>query len=266
MPPTSTIPESILALLPEDAKLAIASAQVGPTDAEKTAYCASCRRHTGPQTPLCDRCTMQGLLAAIALLGEAITGTNEPADSQRRVATITEPDTRTAQEFVETWDRGDLVTTVELGGLGPGYEQAIQMLAVELVRDNLGKPLPAPESAEADSWGDDTVRKHDEAAGGFSGAQVGAAKGLAYRILHHGWGATLDSMREHDLDRIITVSKHWPQAAESTQPETPAVPSIDYEAGVTAETPVLDGFEDERHHPDAQQSDGDDLTAPASQQ
>lgn len=72
--PSTTIPAAILDLLPEDAKLAVVSAQVGPTDAEKTAYCAKCRRHTGPQTPLCDRCTMLGLLAAIALLGEKLIG------------------------------------------------------------------------------------------------------------------------------------------------------------------------------------------------
>ena len=40
----------------------------------------------------------------------------------------------TAAELVAAWDRGDLVPTIEMGGLGPGYEQAIQVLMIELLR------------------------------------------------------------------------------------------------------------------------------------
>ena len=45
-----------------------------------------------------------------------------------------------------------------MGGLGPGYEQAIQVLAIEIVRDNLDSPLPKGVTA----WGDSTVRRIDK--------------------------------------------------------------------------------------------------------
>lgn len=114
-------------------------------------------------------------------------------------------------DMLAKWDEGELVWTVEMGGLGPGYEQAIQTAVIEIIRDNVGKELPAPSDAE--DWGDDTLRKHNASLGGMSGAQAGAAKSLAYRILRDGHEATLDSIRAHDKDRLTMVSKSWPQAA-----------------------------------------------------
>ena len=125
------------------------------------------------------------------------------------------PETWSAVELVAAWDRGDSLWTVEMGGLGPGYEQAIQVAMIEIVRDNIDKPLPVPE--DADSWGDDTLRKHSSALGGLSGAQAGAARSLAYRILKNGYGPTLDSMRQHDKERLTQVSSNrWPHAAVSS--------------------------------------------------
>lgn len=118
----------------------------------------------------------------------------------------------TVADVLATWDRGESIWSVEMGGLGPGYEQAIQILIVELLRDYSGKTLPDPESKEAESWGDDTVRRIDAQVGGYSGAQVGAAKGVAFRILKNGYHQTLESMREHDSDRLIQVSNAWPRA------------------------------------------------------
>ena len=46
----------------------------------------------------------------------------------------------TAAEMVETWDTGELVWSISMGGLGPGYEQAIQVLAIELMRDLVADP------------------------------------------------------------------------------------------------------------------------------
>ena len=43
----------------------------------------------------------------------------------------------TAREQVERWDAGQSIWTLEMGGMGPGYEQAIQVLAIEITRDNL---------------------------------------------------------------------------------------------------------------------------------
>lgn len=120
------------------------------------------------------------------------------------------------KDFVEMWDSGNPFTTVEMGGLGPGYEQAIQIMTVEIVRDYLGKPLPTKDDedqTEYENFGDATIRKHDDAVGGISGAMAGAAKFLAYRILRDGYAATIESMRKHDENRLIVVSRWFPQAA-----------------------------------------------------
>jgi len=125
-----------------------------------------------------------------------------------------------AREQVRRWDAGDSIWTTEMGGIGPGYEQAIQVAAIELTRDNLGRPLPEPESKEAKTWGDDTLRRVESM--GLSGAQWGAARQLAYRWLRDGPAATHNQTPE---DRRILASNTWPhlnpQRAETpVQPET----------------------------------------------
>ena len=112
---------------------------------------------------------------------------------------------QTAQELIEHWDNGYTVWTIEMGGMGPGYEQAIQLLFIELVRDHIGKPLPTDDLY--DTWGNDTVRRIDQSCGGFSGAQVGAAKQIAYRMLRDGPQQFKESIPK---DRCIQVSKFFP--------------------------------------------------------
>jgi hypothetical protein len=120
-----------------------------------------------------------------------------------------------AKEQLRRWDAGDSIWSIELGGLGPGYEQAIQIAAIEIVRDNLGKPLP--DEKNWSTWGDHTISRIDQrlpdgkwSCGGFSGAQVGAAKQLAHKWLKDGPAALL---KEVPNDRHIQVSKFWPRAA-----------------------------------------------------
>lgn len=117
----------------------------------------------------------------------------------------------TIDEVVSRWDAGESLWSVEMGGLGPGYEQAIQVLIFELLRDNNGRDLPLPGSLAIQSWGDPTVSRIDNACLGFSGAQVGAARSIAYRMLSKGYDAVLDEMRAHDAKRLIQVSNHWPR-------------------------------------------------------
>lgn len=117
-----------------------------------------------------------------------------------------------AREQLRRWDEGRSIWSIEMGGLGPGYEQAIQVLAIEIVRDNIDKPLPA-ETAYQDKWGDATVTRIDKACFGFSGAQVGAAKFLAYKWMSEG-PANIQEVPELK-DRHIQVSKLWPRAEET---------------------------------------------------
>ena len=121
-----------------------------------------------------------------------------------------------AKEQLRRWDAGDTIWSIEMGGLGPGYEQSIQILAIEIVRDNLDKPLPDEGSAWS-RWGDETVTRIDKklpdgtySCGGFSGAQVGAAKNLAFHWLKEGPAKLLQGVSD---DRHIQVSKFWPRVA-----------------------------------------------------
>ena len=111
-----------------------------------------------------------------------------------------------AKEFVSSWDRGDSVWSIEMGGLGPGYEQAIQVCFVEIVRDHCDLPLPEGKSYRM--WGDDTINRidKDNACGGFSGAQVGAAKQLAFRLIRDG----AEWLKDVPQERKILVSNFWP--------------------------------------------------------
>lgn len=118
----------------------------------------------------------------------------------------------TAKDALEAWDRGETLFTIEMGGLGPSYEQAIQILIFEIIRDNLETTLPEQEKSEESrnfysTFGDSTVTRIDEKMGGYSGAMVGAAKQVAYRALRNGWSQTIDSV---PADRRIQVEKKVP--------------------------------------------------------
>jgi hypothetical protein len=121
----------------------------------------------------------------------------------------------TAAEWLRRWDAGEGVWTIEMGGLGPGYEQAIQVCVAEIIRDNIDKPLPEGKFGE---WGDATIERVDAKdpetgkykLGGLSGAQVGAAKQLAFHFLANGPAKTLEKV---DRDRWTQVSNFWPKAS-----------------------------------------------------
>ena len=121
---------------------------------------------------------------------------------------------KTAAEALHKWDAGGPVFTIELGGLGPGYEQAIHVLVFELIRDYKDSPLAnfAPEDRDAWSrWGEPAVDRLNETCG-FSGAQVGAAKNYAYQVLKHGWRHMV--MQAPD-DRLIQVSRSFPHPPDA---------------------------------------------------
>lgn len=108
-------------------------------------------------------------------------------------------DADTPAELVAAWDAGLLVPTIEMGGLGPGYEQALQIAFLELLR--LGKEGFAQAAARDRVLGDAKLA--------LSGAQASAATHLARTVL------TLGSMRAtrgqlNERGRWIMVSKAWP--------------------------------------------------------
>ncbi len=132
-----------------------------------------------------------------------------------------DPIPETVADAVAAWDRGDSVFTVEMGGMGPGYEQCIHIAAFEIMRvwdgkfptgehwaDDLGKDRAEELNAIADA----EIKKLNYL--GFSGAQVGAAKSLASCVCRRGYRA---AMREEEVkDRLIQVSKNFPRAEAET--------------------------------------------------
>lgn len=130
---------------------------------------------------------------------------------------MSEPET--VKEAIELWDKGGILWTIECGGFGPGYEQALQVGVIELLRALMDKPLPDP---PPNDWGDKELSEASRRCNlGLSGSQAGAIKWLAYAALRDGWKARNDRFREKckekgEEDRMIQISKHWPAAPELT--------------------------------------------------
>lgn len=122
----------------------------------------------------------------------------------------------TAADLVAAWDRGETIWSVSMGGLGPGYEQAIQVMAVEFARAGIGSTLPdGDDEQKSDAWRaicDQVMQRIDSQIGGASGAQYGAASWLSYQWVHGGGPADLmRRCRERDAERAIQVSSHFPK-------------------------------------------------------
>ena len=125
-----------------------------------------------------------------------------------------------ATEWLKRWDAGDIVWTIEMGGMGPGYEQAIQITAAEVVRyltlNNVDCSEGTPEGwKELDDeidrwlWQNETVKKL-----GLSGAQAGAAKNLAVFICKLGPAGVMAD--ERVKDRHIQAMRSFPVAFEAS--------------------------------------------------
>lgn len=111
----------------------------------------------------------------------------------------------TAAEAVERFDDGETVFTVEMGGLGPGYEQAIQALVFEILRRHEEVPVDEDGTVPSD-WARDTVQDADRELdlGGVTGAMAGAARHLAARYIRNGYRRTIDAAPD---DRVIQVRR-----------------------------------------------------------
>lgn len=113
----------------------------------------------------------------------------------------------TAAEWLRRWDAGETVWSVEMGGLGPGYEQCIQITAAEIVRFCLANAITENRQEHAFRHMHEcpTVK-----ALGLSGAQAGAALHLAFALLDRGPAGI---MVEVDAERRIQVCRVFPADA-----------------------------------------------------
>lgn len=116
----------------------------------------------------------------------------------------------TAREALAAWDRGDIVWTIEMGGLGPGYEQCIAITTMEAIRAFVHCPeqlINAPDNGTLNRRLDEALWANARVKGlGLSGAQAGAAKNLAYHALKNGWRATLLTV---EPERRIMISDQF---------------------------------------------------------
>lgn len=123
----------------------------------------------------------------------------------------------TIDEMIAKWDAGEPVQSLEMGGIGPGYEQAIQILMMEILRDERDTDTTGDRSQY---WADATVARCDKPCLGFSGSQVGAAKSLAWGFLEHGPDGFWDHLEKVAPERrkdMIFVSNKFPQAPAKGQ-------------------------------------------------
>jgi hypothetical protein len=123
-----------------------------------------------------------------------------------------------AVDWLARWDAGRSVHSIEMGGLGPGYEQCIQIMAAEVVRYLIEHKVDAATEYADDRW--PSLRDAIDTwlfsntkikALGVSGAQVGAAYSLATKIYRDGPRVVMNV--PEIKDRHIQVSKNFPSMA-----------------------------------------------------
>ena len=129
------------------------------------------------------------------------------------------------EKMLAAWDGGDTVWSIELGGLGPGYEQAIQVAAIEFARackDMEGIiPNDRASTERFRTRCNERLHEIDDQLGGLSGAMMGAATWLAWQWCFNGGPDALQvRAKEQGKDKnSILISKAWPKVQELAEQE-----------------------------------------------
>ena len=122
----------------------------------------------------------------------------------------------TVHEQIRRWDAGDSIWTIEVGGLGPSYEQAIQIAAIEIAR--ACKDLVGLKKKDEESTNRFRLAYQDRLKGmGLSGAQVGAAEWLAFQWCANGGPRMLiqRAKLEGKENQVIQATKYFPEAPKT---------------------------------------------------
>lgn len=145
------------------------------------------------------------------LAGREIFYRTEAQDAEKREVDLFGSD---AADWLKRWDEGRNVWTIEMGGLGPGYEQCIHVTVAEILRHLLERKYDTATWEDEEAWRRD--RDEIEKAGlanervkklGISGAQWGAAMNLAAMLYRHGPRHVMSDPRV--ADRHIQVSRFF---------------------------------------------------------
>lgn len=116
----------------------------------------------------------------------------------------------TLDEALAKWNADELVTTIEMGGLGPGYEQGIQIGVFELLNDLKGVEIPFSDKEAAHKLIEETFYKtiaRVKELDGISGAMAGASMHIAYMFRLHGYSEAINMA---DQDRRIMCKRSFP--------------------------------------------------------
>ncbi len=113
------------------------------------------------------------------------------------------------KQWITDFDSGKTMESVSMGGMGLGYEIAIQSCAVETMRGL--QELDVSEDRDefkaaietASNWAVEQLDKVH----GFSGAQVGAANNIASVFWRQTPEKGIQMMRDQDPNRIIEIRK-----------------------------------------------------------
>lgn len=117
-----------------------------------------------------------------------------------------------AADWLARWDAGKGVWSIEMGGLGPGYEQCIQIVAAEVLRWLLANtPDLTSDWHKHGNPMEQTVSAVTEPLG-LSGAQWGAGVNLAAMLYKTGPRGVMTD--ERVKDRHIQVRREFPQLAQ----------------------------------------------------
>lgn len=127
---------------------------------------------------------------------------------------------KTNEEALAAWDNGDSVWSCDQGGMGPGYEQCIQLMGFEMLRAMIANPVNWDDmtgESGRENWAKycdkieavPSVKSAVESLGP-SGAQFGSAVNLASVFARNGYSGGMEMVPE---DRRIQVSKNFPTIA-----------------------------------------------------
>jgi len=119
-----------------------------------------------------------------------------------------EQEIKTWETEAKNWSEGKTIFSAELGGLGPGYEQVIQILLWEILvrwNDPVSKLTKGKKYSEY--YSDFVNRVIKDVDYGYSVSQINAAKSTAYKFMVYGYKEMMDTISD---DRHIQVSKNFP--------------------------------------------------------
>ena len=114
------------------------------------------------------------------------------------------------EDFLKSYDEGKGVPSIVVGGLGKGYEFAIQKGAIEVLRSAIEHKYSLENDDEKQTQFkkicNDKIKEIDDELGGLSGAMFGALQWLSFYWYTNGIDCLIEATKEKgETDRLIEV-------------------------------------------------------------